>query len=267
MISYTIPNQLVHAPALLPSFVPATVQQCALFFDPGLENTETSNTYCPPDLPLEQKKFAQIVREYDSLANTVADPALLNSLFGSSGASTESSRDIIAELENKNVPQAAEKEKYLERLSKAQIVLGLGMLLQKRHLELVELDSSYNQAKSKFENSLGMEQGDTLGDATINQSDLSDESLEMPWATVLFAMLTLLPEDVGLFVCDAGIIDTWKDFGIVFEALDDKTTLPSGCSASGLYCARIPGYHLLQKKRPVEGALRLNAERVVVISS
>ncbi|WP_027184911.1 hypothetical protein [Desulfovibrio inopinatus] len=268
MPSYDFPSFLVHAPALLPAFVSPAVQSCAQFFDPGLETTEQENMFRPLELPIEPKTFRQMVRDYDTLANQVSDPALLASIFGApSNTSEESSRNILAALEGQASPDNEETKRQNERVAKAQLVLGLGVLLQKRHLELVELDSSFNQVKSKFENNLGMEQGDALGDATVIQSGFGEEHFDMPWATVLSAMLTLLPEEAGIFVSDPTVIDAWKDFGVQFGPLDDNIAMPAKCRVSGLQITRVPGYHLLLRKRPVEDVTLLNAERVVVIAS
>lgn len=112
-----------------------------------------------------------------------------------------------------------------EARSKAQFVLLLAWFFEERILELVGLEQGVRKGWESMDESLGVDEEDSLGeraealgDAVGHTGGASDgQEVPLPWQRVIESLPAFIPEDTTLVCVDPEIFEVWEEYGIEFK--------------------------------------------------
>ncbi|WP_243364338.1 hypothetical protein [Fundidesulfovibrio terrae] len=270
-MSLTSDDFLVNVPALHPETTSGTPQGVR-FLNPGLPvQGEAGVFFRPGNLPMGEAvasamlaQFAQLARESKRLGDISAFASGIYEDFHS-GTSFAMRDEIRAEQSGTKAGEDARKA-----LSKAQTELCLAWALEGVSLELAGLEEKLDGQWAVFEQSLGLEEDDTLeGEAaalTGAKPDLVPGGPRVPVPLLLASVLAFLPEKAGLFCADPAVIADWEEYGVTFAAASDATLARFGLTGSWRE-AVAPGHLLCLSKRPDPSKPWLDLPRLVVAAA
>lgn len=226
---------LIACPFLHAELYSAPLPEGVSLLDPGLGLEGRAVIGNPPLSPDMAKA---VLAEVESMDPRYARPEDMARAFGARQAELDperSSHAIVRELTSRGTASPNPKESVSDR-QRAQNTLLLQYALEKRVLEMAELEQKVQAGQTAFEQGLGFSDEDLaeareLGLQTPAQQGPDVSELLPNWPILLAAMVALCPDAV-FFVNHPDILADMRDRGLQLEPGD--TRLPSGYGKQNL---------------------------------
>lgn len=232
--------------------------------DPGVKGL--SGPYFRPDnLPLNEDQVAVMMTRFAALAREVRSPGELEGLR--QGVYEDFHANTSFVIRDQLAKAAAETDERAEALRQARIraqtQLCLALALEAEAFDLAGLASRLDAQWQAFEKSLDLGDetlAEALGEADpplggANPVAFFGGGPSVSASTVVEAVLTLAPPEIGLFSDDAELRASWEEFGSAFAP----------CDRPGLLKARSPGFRLALSRRAAPDRPWLDAPRDVYV--
>lgn len=258
---------ILNFPALHPALAaqdPALLPAGLRFLDPGLDAAPDPVLYAvPAGLPLDPVRARKWLAEALAFGEQFKTPGELTAVvLGSPGAfPAGSAASVHAELLARELPAdsgdlaAAAAQ---EARARSQALLLLAHAMEERAIEIVGLDQGLTLSLAEFQESLGLEAGDSGPDdfAAPDLAAPAEESLYeeygLPFGRVLEAFWTLAPDGAALFTADRAMAEAWREEGQPFTVLTGEEAgrlYPRGLPAgAAILAARLAGPALLGRR-------------------
>lgn len=216
---------LIHFPILHHELAPHPLPQGLRFLDPGLHEEPVNTVYWRPDgLPLPPRDARKYVEESLRFGGQFASPAEL-AFFAKtrmedfySGSVHEIRSELTSRIKTESLPGKCDAARL-----KGQMLLLLNWAFEERLLELARLEERVHSGWEQFDTSLGIEPDEADIELPLwSKAKSSHFSDDLPWARLVPAFLSLLPEETLLFVGVEEVIQAWKEAGIKFQAVDSN---------------------------------------------
>lgn len=257
---------LITFPHLHPDAGRTGTDQGVLSFDPGMQDEPPPCAWRPADLPLSPAMARAFLRESDRFAlEHGRDKAKLSAraLVGD---------DFYAQtslaIRSRLTSQAGQPPPDAAQAVQAQQVLLLAWQLEQQFLEMRDMQRRIDADLDELGRILDPEgeAGDRLSAA--DPLLWEDESLGLPWRTILEALLLFTPAEAVLSTSDRTVLDALGDLDPGFEIHPDgfPEDLAAAVRHGRVRLFRAPGWRLAGRTRPAADKPWLEAFRTVLLA-
>lgn len=245
----------------------AGTDQGALTFDPGVQDEPPPCTWRPADLPLSPAMARAFLRESDRFALEHGRGKAKLSARALAGDDFYAQTSLA--IRSRLTSQAGQPPPDAAQAVQAQQVLLLAWQLEQQFLEMREMQRRIDANLGELGRILDPEEegeGDRL--PTADPLLWEDESLGLPWRTIVEALLLFTPAEAVLTTSDRTVLDALGDLDPGFEIHPDG--LPEDLAAAMRHgrarLFRAPGWRLAGRSRTPADKPWLEAFRTVLLT-